>query len=330
MGIFNRFFGGQPEDEENPKETLTPETVQADVPEDERKTEPGLAPVKAGAETQPVPTVTDGATRQLPSEKFISVTNARLTFGQASDVGMVRGSNQDSALSFFCTSTSVDEIPDFGIFIVADGMGGHHDGEKASAMTTHIVASEITNHVYVPMVSGQEAVDLPPITEIMIEAVQKANVEVHKSIPKGGGTTCTAVTVLGDRAYIAHVGDSRAYLITKDSIDQITRDHSMVRRLVELGQLTPEEGVNHPRHNELYRALGFKEEVEVDTLSRRIPSNSRLLLCSDGLWNHVQDNEIHNIVSNHPTPQDVCNKLIALANTRGGTDNITVVLLRMG
>jgi PPM family protein phosphatase len=153
---------------------------------------------------------------------------------------------------------------------------------------------------------------------------------VHQQIPKGGGTTCTAVVVLGDRAYVAHVGDSRAYMITKDGLEQITRDHSMVQRLLELGQLTPEEAATYSRRNELYRALGFKDVLEVDALSRRLPPGSRMLLCSDGLWNHVEGPEIFNIVLNHPNPQEACNKLVALANTRGGTDNITVILLRMG
>lgn len=329
MGIFNRFFGTtNPENEENVSSPASDSSEEETHPRP-----PSREPARQHDTPTPMPPTTlpmDGATRQLPAEKFISASNAHLAFGQSSDVGMVRNNNQDSALSFFSTSSSVDEIPDFGIFMVADGMGGHYDGEKASAMTTRIVANEITTQIYLPIVSGSEAVDLPPISEVLVAAVQKANNEVHRQIPKGGGTTCTAVVVLGDRAYIGHVGDSRAYLITKDGMEQITRDHSMVQRLVELGQLNPEEASTYERRNELYRALGFKDNVEVDTLSRRMPPGSRLLLCSDGLWNHVEGPDMLNVVLNNPNPQEACNKLVALANTRGGSDNITVLLLRMG
>jgi protein phosphatase len=135
--------------------------------------------------------------------------------------------------------------------------------------------------------------------------------------------------VIGGMAYIAHVGDSRIYLIQRDQIEQITRDHSLVQRLIELDQLTPEEARDHPQHNVLYRALGQNDSVEVDTLTRRLPKNSRLLICSDGLWNLVQDHEMVDVVRQFNNPQEACNKLIAMANMRGGTDNITVVLLYM-
>jgi protein phosphatase len=135
--------------------------------------------------------------------------------------------------------------------------------------------------------------------------------------------------IIGDLAYIAHVGDSRIYLIHRGSIEQITRDHSLVQRLIELGQLTPEEAVDHKQPNVLYRALGQNELVEVDTLTRRLPPYSCLLLCSDGLWNQVSDDEILDIIMKHTNPQEACAKLIALANMRGGIDNVTAILLKL-
>jgi len=325
MDIFRRLFtqsNAKPEDTvqataEKPKEAIV-------------KTEPVVV------ETTPIspstlesaPTVADGATRPLPPETVITSNNEHIIFGQATDVGMVRTNNQDSVYSFVATGRSAEQRPDFGIFIVADGMGGHHDGEKASALTARLVASYATNHIYLPILNGDHDADRVPITEAMIAAVQKANGEVINKIPDGG-TTLTSVAVVGDLAYVAHVGDSRVYLITKDGIEQITRDHSLVQRLIELDQLTREEANIHPQKNVLYRALGQSENLEVDALTRRLPPNSRLMLCSDGLWNMVSEQEIVEIAMSHPNPQEACDKLVALANMHGGTDNITAILLQV-
>lgn len=275
-----------------------------------------------------LPTVADGATRPLPPETVISSSNEHLSFGQSTDVGMVRSTNQDSAFSFFTTSRSADQRPDFGLFIVADGMGGHHDGEKASALAAHVVATNIIANVYLPTLRGDNDADRMPITEAMIAAVQKANSDIITRVPEGG-TTLTAVAIMGDLAYIVHVGDSRVYLVTKDGVEQITRDHSLVQRLVELDQLTPEEAVNHHQKNVLYRALGQSDNVEVDALTRRLPPKSHLMLCSDGLWNLVGDEEIRSMIMDHSNPQEACDKLVALANTHGGTDNITAIVLQV-
>ena len=285
------------------------------------------APADAdGVDTPPPLPV--GATRPLPPETVISSSNEHLIFGQSTDVGMVRSNNQDSALSYFFTSRSADQRPDFGLFIVADGMGGHHDGEKASALAVRTVAADVTNHVYLPLLNGDNDADRPPITEALIGAVQKANADIISGVPEGG-TTLTAAAVIGDLAYIVHVGDSRVYLITKDGLEQITRDHSLVQRLIELDQLTREEADEHPQKNVLYRALGQSETLEVDALTRRLPPNSRLLLCSDGLWNLVEEKDIVEISMSHNNPQEACDKLVALANKRGGTDNITAILLQI-
>lgn len=278
--------------------------------------------------TQTRPSIADGVTRPLPQEPVnIRTGNEHLSFGQASDIGMVRTNNQDSAFSFYTTFRSVDDRPDFGLFVVADGMGGHHDGEKASAITAQTFAAEVVNTVYMPLLNGNRDQSVP-ISETLEAAVQKANAAVIKSVPDGG-TTVTAVTIIDDLAYIVHVGDSRIYLISRDGIEQITRDHSLVQRLIELDQLTPEEAAEHPQRNVLYRALGQNESLEVDTITRRLPPSSRLLLCSDGLWNQVPEHEINAVAMAHPDPQDACEQLIALANSRGGADNVTTILLVM-
>jgi len=268
------------------------------------------------------------ATRQLSLDTYIGRKTERISFGQISDVGLVRSNNQDAAISFVATSHSVDERPNFGFFIVADGMGGHIEGEKASAVTTRVVASLIMNEVYLPMLARSNGLDRPPLNEILVNAVQKANKEVLAQVPEGG-TTVTAVVIVGDLAHVAHVGDSRAYLITGEGVEQITRDHSLVQRLIELGQLTPEEAATHTQKNVLYRALGQAEIVEVDTLTRRLQANSRLLVCSDGLWGLVTEPDLLDICMKNADPQQACEKLVALANAEGGIDNITVILLNI-
>jgi protein phosphatase len=305
---------------------------------DRGKDAPHGEPASPVVETSPIsapsvpefspPSVADGATRPLPPETVISTSNEHLTFGQSTDVGMVRSTNQDSVFSLFNTSRTADQRPDFGLFIVADGMGGHNDGEKASAMAAHVVASNITQHIMLPMLRGEDDADRMPITEAMITAVQKANADIIARVPEGG-TTLTAVAIIGDLAYVVHVGDSRVYLVTKDGIEQITRDHSLVQRLVELDQLTPEEAINHHQKNVLYRALGQSENIEVDALTRRLPPNARLMLCSDGLWNQVSEAEIIETLLSHDSPQEACDKLVALANTHGGSDNITAIVLKI-
>lgn len=268
----------------------------------------------------------NGATRPLSPEK-VMMGAEQLTFGMATDVGMVRSNNQDAGLTFFNSNRSSEDQPDFGIFMVADGMGGHQYGEKASAITTRIFSQYVIKNVFMAFTSVDEDIERPPIIESLIEAVLKANAEVVSQV-KDGGTTLTAVTIIGDLAHFVHVGDSRAYLSTKDGIEQITRDHSLVQRMIEVGQITPEEAVDHDQGNILYRAIGMHENLEVDTMTRRLPADSRIVICSDGLWGHVNNEEIHSIVMEN-APQTACDKLIALANTRGGKDNITSVVLKI-
>lgn len=333
MSLFRRLFNKSSADEleEHPKEVAADELTKSTTPAPVVSTAPDVLEAGSDAATPvtPTPTVADGATRPLPQETVISSQNEHLTFGQTTDVGMVRSNNQDSVLSMFFTSRSSEDRPDFGLFIVADGMGGHHDGEKASAITTRMVATQVVNTVYLPLISNHaEDEGHTDISDAIIKAVQKANADVIEKVPDGG-TTATLVVVMGNLAYIAHVGDSRAYLITKDGVEQITRDHSVVQRMVELDQLTPEEATDYPHKNVLYRAIGQNETVEVDMLVRRLPPNSRLLICSDGLWGQVEEKEILEIAMSHSNPQEASDKLVALANTRGGLDNITSILLKM-
>jgi serine/threonine protein phosphatase PrpC len=334
MNIFRRLFNRSSQSRVPTKPEGTPEAApSAPPPAQESVVQPEAVgtdtlPVAEDLDPTPVPSPADGATRPLAPEAVISTQNEHLIFGQSTDVGMVRTNNQDSALSFFFTSHSAEERPDFGLFVVADGMGGHHDGEKASAITTRVIAAQMTNNFYLPMLAGENGSSHPTVTDAMISAVQKANAAVIEHVPEGG-TTVTAVAIVEDLAHVVHVGDSRLYLITKDGIEQITRDHSLVQRLIELDQITSEEAAEHPQKNVLYRALGQSDTVEVDAQTRRLPPNSRLLLCSDGLWGQVNDSVIYETVTAHSNPQEACDKLISLANAHGGIDNITAILLRL-
>ncbi len=326
MNLFRRIFSNDPSkptaDSGTPTTTPAPQPIteiKVEAPYEAPMTPPDIAPH----------IIADGATRPLSQESLLSyLGNDHLIFGQLSDVGMVRNNNQDAVLCYFVSSRSADERPDFGLFMVADGMGGHHDGEKASALAIKTVAATVATTIWLPMLSGQTE-NQAPITEALTEAIQKANGDIMVQVPDGG-TTFSSVILIGDLAYVAHVGDSRVYIISKDGvIEQLTRDHSLVQRLIELDQLTPEEAAEHPQKNVLYRALGQNDVVEVDTMFRRVPPKSSLVVCSDGLWNQVQDKEIVDIVRQNSNPQDACNKLVALANKRGGLDNVTVVVLNL-
>ncbi len=324
MDLFRRLFGKTNEQAVPAEEVKQP----PEAVEEDDDLDPTTLPVGTQDLMPRTPSVAEGVTQPLSPETVMTYRNDSIAFGQVSDVGLVRSNNQDSALSFLFTSRSVDDQPDFGLFIVADGMGGHHDGERASAITTKSLAAHITHSIYLPLLNGTNDIDQVPLTEAMVNGVKKSNEEVIKHVPEGG-TTVTAVVLLGDLAHIAHVGDSRAYLLTKDGIEQITRDHSLVQRLIELDQITPEEAADHPQKNVLYRALGQNETIEVDTITRRLPPESRVLICSDGLWGQVEERDLYEICMNVPDPQQACEKLAALANTHGGVDNITSILLKI-
>ncbi len=251
----------------------------------------------------------------------------RLKAGWVTDVGEVRRHNEDTALIITAAHGGDNALPAFGLFVLADGMGGHQAGEVASSLAARTMAHHIVRQLYLPTLANQEyGTDQPALNEVLVDAVQAANGVVANQVP-GGGTTLTCALMLGPRAYIAHVGDSRAYVVTEEGLDQITHDHSLVDRLVELGQLTRDEAATHPQKNVLYRAVGQSGVLEVDTYVRTIPHGGRLLLCSDGLWSMVSDTEITNIVTNASSLQAACESLVAAANRAGGPDNITAILV---
>lgn len=304
----------------------------AALAQDEIDSTKPLPEVDAQLEAKKGQVMMDGRTRQLPPlENVAPKMGSRVVFGQLSHPGQVRDNNQDSSFAMVATLSSDEYNPHFGLFIVADGMGGHELGEKASALTAHIVSKQVFNKIIMPIAAsnlGNDS-DRPTIADELRAAVQKANDVISEEVPDGG-TTLTAAAIMNNQAYIAHVGDSRAYIINYGEIEQITRDHSLVQRLIELDQLSPEEAHDYPQRNVLYRAVGQSDNLDVDTIFRQVPAGSYLLLCSDGLWNLVSDQEMLEIVmGSGSNTQDACQKLVNLANERGGNDNITVIIVRI-
>jgi protein phosphatase len=247
--------------------------------------------------------------------------------GWATDVGAVRSHNEDTVLVITTAHDGDDARLASGLFILADGMGGHRAGEVASSLAARVAAHHIVHQSYLPALIAQEHdANLPTLNEVLVDAVQAANSAVAEQV-SGGGTTLTCALMLGPQVYIAHVGDSRAYIVTKDGLERITHDHSLVDRLVETGQLTSDEATTHPHKNVLYRAVGQSSALEVDIHVRTIAHGDRLLLCSDGLWDMVNEEEMSDIVTKALSPQAACDALIVAANQAGGRDNITVILL---
>jgi protein phosphatase len=252
-----------------------------------------------------------------------------LHVGYASDVGQLRDHNEDTLLAFKGVHLGDEASDPFGFFVVSDGMGGHRAGEVASSLAARLVSHHVLSRVYSRLLLDETAdADPVPLTDILRDAVQKANARVHEKVP-GAGTTLTCALILGRRAYIAHVGDSRAYLLTKYDMHQVTEDHSYVSRLIELGELSPEEAAVHPQRHVLYRAIGQGDKLDIDTYHQSLPPGSRLLLCSDGLSGTVSEADIGRIIASATTPQEACQKLVKAANDAGGPDNITAVLIEI-
>lgn len=243
-------------------------------------------------------------------------------------VGAVRERNDDSCLVFEAQSGGHFKMMPFGLYIVADGMGGHANGHVASKIASRVAANEIVENIYLPLLKDENGGSPTPIQEVLANAGQKANTAVYEAdVDSDSGTTLTGALLLGRRLYAFHVGDSRAYIYTDGELEQITVDHSLVQRLQEVGQLTEEEAAIYQYRNVLLRAVGQADAVEVDTYMRRLPQNGRLLLCSDGLCSMITDKEIHAIMANEESIDDTAEALFTAAIAAGGHDNISVILV---
>lgn len=252
-----------------------------------------------------------------------------LQIGHATDMGNTREANEDAFLTLKSIVSTEPQLFPMGVFIVADGMGGHAKGKEASSLATRVAGRVIIRDILLPLLANPDPdVAKRPIHEILTQATASANQAVSE-MESDAGTTLTSVLVLGRSAYVAHVGDTRAYYLDHTGLHKITKDHSLVSRLVELGQISAEEAQRHPQRNFLYRAVGQGHELKVDTYFQPLAENSHLILCTDGLWNAVSQGSIVDVVESSSCPQEACNRLVDLANDHAGNDNITVVMARI-
>jgi serine/threonine protein phosphatase PrpC len=243
-------------------------------------------------------------------------------------VGKQRDHNEDSLFSFTVTVGGETTRVPFGLYIIADGMGGHQYGEVASNTALRSVAGALLRKL-IPYIVDQSIGMDEPLQELLRKVILDAQHAVMQSAP-GGGTTLTAALVLGAQVTLAHLGDSRAYILRPDRrIEALTRDHTLVKRLEELGQITAEEAAVHPQRNVLYRALGQGEMQEPDIFTTPFPQPGYLLLCSDGLWGVVPEDDIYQIIGESVNLQNACQNLVDAANAAGGPDNISVVLVQL-
>ncbi|OAN45185.1 protein phosphatase [Chloroflexus islandicus] len=252
--------------------------------------------------------------------------------GSYTDVGRVRDHNEDSLFKLTLCIENNGQRQSCGVYIVADGMGGHAAGEVASGMAIRAAARVIIDNYLQQMIAGARLYHEAEMRELVRQAVLAANEAIHRESRAQAndmGSTLTMALVVGDRAVIANVGDSRTYLFRDGKLRRISKDHSLVMRLVELGHLREEDIYTHPQRNAVLRSLGDRAEPDVDLFSLRLLPGDALLLCSDGQWEMTRDPEMERILTEEPDPQRASAALVAAANRAGGEDNIAVILVRM-
>lgn len=239
------------------------------------------------------------------------------------NTGMLRDHNEDAFKLPLETDTKT--LASKGhLYVLADGMGGHQKGEVASAVTIKTVTSEYYATIVPLDVENREQAIIRALTS----AIEKANTQVME-VTEGGGTTVVAAVFHGDFLTIVNVGDSRAYLLRDNELRLVSRDHSLVSRLVEMGKITEEEALTHPRRNVLYQALGQGSDVELHIFSVKLQLDDVVILCSDGLWGEVGEPAIKEVLTSVTSPVEATKRLIDMANASGGSDNITAIIVRV-
>jgi protein phosphatase len=249
----------------------------------------------------------------------------RIEVAGETNVGMKRNHNEDN----------FSIIEEAGLYIVADGMGGHASGEVASQMAVDAMREFFSATAQDPERTWPYKMDRSKGYEEnrLITAIKLANLRIYESAQRdprqrGMGTTIVALFAVEDGVYMAHVGDSRGYRIRDGHIEQLTEDHSLLNDYIKMKRLTPEEIANFPHKNVIVRALGMKDTVKVDTRFEQPRANDTYLLCSDGLSGPVTDPDLLDIVTKSPDLKTAASRLIQRGNENGGPDNITVVLAR--
>jgi protein phosphatase len=246
---------------------------------------------------------------------------SRFGVGGLSDVGRVRELNEDN----WHWEPLDGEV---ALYAVADGMGGHDRGEVASRIAIESLFKAA--HDALDRLDKREVVDLQGLLRDAVQEANRAVVQSGEQHDSNMGTTLCAALMHRERdAVIANVGDSRAYVVRGGKLHQVSQDHSLVAYLVQLGELTADEARNHPSGNILVRSIGSVPEVEVDVYHLPVKPGDRLVLCSDGLWGEVPDEELESIMRKNDNPQDACRALVESANGHGGRDNTTLIVVNV-
>ncbi len=247
-----------------------------------------------------------------------------MEIGYWSDTGLMRSLNEDSVL---CTRFDLKThlgVVSAGLFTVADGMGGHNAGEVASDLAVRTFHAECLSRLLTQTTTS-------PLS-ILEAAVIRTNAIVFNTAAEEGlrgmGTTLTAALVIGNNLYVAHIGDSRCYIINAQETIQVTKDHSVVQQLVDAGIITAEEAMHHPNRNEITRALGYFRETTPDLYHLKLYAGDHILLCSDGLCGVLPQEKIAQTVLGTPGASQACLDLTAQANLAGGPDNISVIIVK--
>ncbi len=254
-----------------------------------------------------------------------SSTEKERKIGMLTDVGKVRTIDEDSILAADLSFGVNSKSSKFLLLAVADGMGGHAKGEEASKIALNAIARTVIPELFSDT----------PFTELLEKGIQNANQDILDYTAKypessGMGTTSVCAVVKGNEVHLANVGDSRAYVVSDDEIRQVTKDHSYVQALVDEGKITQAEAREHPKKNIITKAVGISPSVEADKLKLTLDSDESLLLCCDGVIAHLTDEDIHKIINDSPDPQSACQKIVDTANERGGSDNISLIILSAG
>jgi PPM family protein phosphatase len=269
------------------------------------------------------PNLADHATET----KRVSVTSRPYRVAASQSTGQERIKNEDTLFILNSFLGGMDTPVAFGIFLVADGMGGHQSGELASNLAAQGISQSLIEHVYHRSIFERKAFSETDLKQSVQQAVEEAQALVLQRVP-GGGTTLTFVMAVGDELYMAHVGDSRLYQVDRDGLMTLkTRDHSLVKRLVDLGEISENEADLHPHRNVLYRALGQTDPFEPDTDILHLIPGECLLICSDGLWGVLSEQKMTEILNQGDDLDQKAANLVQAANDAGGPDNISVILI---
>jgi PPM family protein phosphatase len=269
-----------------------------------------------------------------------SFDNVRFDVAAWTTTGMVRTGNEDALAFLHGVESRQDDLHEYALVILCDGMGGYEAGEVAAALAISEIRKYLLQQPMFAALTGKEApsgaVDVDAIKKVLEAALKHANKEVHAAgrIPGRGkrGMGCTAEVLYVDNrnVIVGHVGDSRTYHLKNGRLQQLTRDQTLVNRLVELGQLTAEEAENHPRKNELQQAIGGQPDVVPGSYSGKLKRGDWILVCSDGLTNHISNQELEKMLTREAaySAEEAARRLLNLVNLRGATDNATIVVVR--